>query len=444
MNEVTPSINPNNLTVTNKEALTLVLDNLGETDITLHNDHGYTAADVPDFDSPKELEGFDYFYLFFDYGDQPEDLMEGDGSSIQYHFSQPETDWDIISVLDPTRGTYWKLCPVKTLVWKRGSVGDPNVQVAIKFSEIRCNAVSGKTQMHIKPRLGDTLSVDLWKHPMPSIADFKPASAIPCYIGEKGVLQWTVPDHSFFTIRFNGTELHPDKDFQEETVTIQYGEYLLEVKNRADYTVQKKTQFPLEIIRQFEVNKLTPQEATFTWDVEEKNADKWYIKQVADNLSASGKQQTFPTATTADRTFEMIAVIKGCSTTVSVAVPFQIPVITSFEAASLNRVANCAAMLRQMNPDGFLPPELVLSAPETRAACFTFYNSCKSGPTTYGHRFIWSGEQVTSYLLKMDSGRDSGKLPPEQHEATLYTTSSQDGATLSATGQFEYTVKKHS
>lgn len=408
------------------------MTNEGTKTVTFWNESGYTAKDIPDIDSERTLAGVSYFYLYFKYGDMSDALMEGDGWTITEKLQCQ--GWSIVKCSDAKIHTYWKLMPTQTIVWEAGSGKAQDAQVVVQFSGIQCNAALGDTDMRIQDETGAVHKIPIHKCPMPNVSDIRIVSSKPYYIGDKGKIGWRVENYGSFKVTLDGDVIVQAEDYHEETRNIRYGDYVIKVKNDAGTTAEGKISFPLEIIRLFEVVKLTPEQATFRWEVEDKNADTWEIKQIANNLPAKG-EQTYDVATTADRDFQLSARVKGSSDWVESTVTFQMPVIKTFgKGTALEKKIDCCEILEKNEENGFLAQTLVLLAAEEPDICTSFYFSCKGGGggTTYKHTYHWSGENVEKYYLKLDSGHQFGPYTADLTTATEETDSRNDEATLAA------------
>lgn len=439
------SINPDNITVSRKADLIFSMDNGGGDTVTFWNEGGYTAKDIPDIDSGETLAGVSYFYLYFLYGEAADALMEGDGSSITEKLNC--LGWSIVKCSDVKIHTYWKLVPEQTMVWKQDSKEVRLSQAVVQFSDIVCNSAVGTTYLCLQNEKKAVQKLPIHKCPMPNVSDLRIVNSNP-YIGERGTIGWRVENYASFTVTLDGNPVEQSGEYHEETVDIRYGEYAIEVKNRADTVVKKKIAFPLEIIRTFEVERLTETQATFCWEVEEKNADAWEIKQIASNIAAEG-EQTYDVRTTEDREFKMTARPKGSSDWVEKSVPFQMPIIKSFgKGTASGNVTDCGRLMKRYERNGFLSRGLVLLSAMESEVCTSYQFSCKGGGgggggSTYSHTYHWSGEHVEQYKLQMDSGKEFGPYSADINTVTVQTDSSDDGAWLIAEGSYSYTVKKH-
>ena len=442
------SLVPQEVTVTCSAELTFTLVNSSSHPITLHNDE--QIQELSASDQSVLPEDVDCFYLYFSYGSGASDLMEENGEKITG--TCYSVDWNLKSYQDSKLKQVWVLYPKSTITWAPGSSG----QVKVIFQVPQCNRVPGTTPFYLKPPQGELCSLDITKYPYPSIIDLKISSQGPYYIGEEGTITWTVPDAKCFQFVFDGQPVQPDSDIYTITIPhIRYGTYTLEVYNQIKTKNAKDISFPLEFLRSFQIQSISPQQVTFSWDTEPKNIcvdtlkilDQSAPEEPLACLSRATGNETVSLSITTDHTFLLQAEIQGTEgQQVQQSIPYHVPVIESFSLADTDHHSdwniNCQQRLLRAGAVDFLPPKLVVGHAAS-ADTVPFYVSCKGGSTTYAHTYRWSGKYIDHYMLETMYHEKYGSFPGDSNGAEIYTTSTTSQATLYGADQYGYVVSRH-
>lgn len=444
-------ISPGDITVNRQVALRFTMKSRENREVKFYNEGDYTAQKIPNINEATPLSDVTYFYFFFTYGDATDALMKGDVENIQ--FTWRDKNWDVAECTDPNIGIYWKICPVKDIVWEAHA--DPEKsELVIEFPDVVCNGTVGTAYAYLQEGSSkDRIAVPVEKYPEPKIENFKVLSSGPYYIGEKGTIGWTIKNHANYTIKLDGSPVIQDTDDYKMEVEIKYGKYVLEAQNRACTVDQQKTGFEMNIIKNFEMNELSPSKAVLSWEIEERNADKWYLKEFEDlKLAAKADKMEIQTETTSDRTFELIVTPKNSSENVYEDIPFLMPTIESFTVnntkVNKSERLDCEDMLTEVDENGFISPNLIRGE-HRDGYCTSFSFSCKGGGggggggNSYNHHFTWAVKNVKNCYITVN-GDKQGPYGEYVTGCTIKDHYEKCTGTLEANGQYMYAVYKDS
>lgn len=447
--EILCTMSPDEITVTRQVAMTFTMMHQGDKDVTFINEGGYKAEDIPDIDSSEMLDGVTYFYFYFTYGDTPEALVDGNEDRIE--FQCDSEDWDVVGGDKSNYGYVWKICPRDTIVWKADGQ-ESNSELVIEFPDINCNGAVGTAYAYVREgKEENPLAISIKKYLNPQIKDLKilpDEPDKPYFIGEKGWIGWTIPNHASFNISLDDVPVNQNSDDHKMEVDIKYGDYTLKVTNKIGTCESQNTHFPLDIIKQFSIDNLSASKAVMSWEIEEKNADDWKLKGFSiTELKSTETHKEISAETTTDRKFTLMAQPKGSAVWVTDEKAFVMPVIDSFTVTSKkvdkqDRL-DCENILMERDLNGFVPLELITADGLDEYAtpfCFACKGGGGGGSSTYDHCYIWSGRNVDKYYLTV--GGDKKEF---DKDTTSYTIRNQDeygSAVLEAEGQYQYTVRK--
>lgn len=442
-------ISPGDITVNRQVALRFTMKSQGSREVKFYNEGDYTAQKIPNINEATPLSDVTYFYFFFTYGDATDALMKGDVENIQ--FTWRDKNWDVAECTDPNIGIYWKICPLKDIIWEAHA--DPEKsELVIDFPDVVCNGAVGTAYAYLQIGSNkDRIEMSVEKYPEPKIENFKVLSSGPHYIGEKGTLGWTIKNHANYTISLDGSPVIQDTDDYKTEVEIKYGEYTLTAQNRAGTVDQQKTEFDLKIINNFEINEMSPTKAVLSWEIEERNADEWKLKGFSfQELKAKEDKKEIQTETTSDRTFELIVTPKNSGDKVYKDASFVAPVIESFkvkhEKVNKSERLDCEDMLTEVDENGFISPNLIRGE-HRDGYCTSFSFSCKGGGggggNSYNHHFTWTVKNVESCYITVNGNRQ-GSYDASVTNCTVTNQYEKCTGTLEAEGQYKYTVYKDS
>lgn len=450
--EILCTMSPNEITVTRQVAITFTMMHQGDQDVTFINENGYTTKDIPDIDSSETLDDLTYFYFYFMYGDTPEALVDGKEDRIE--FQCDSEDWDVAGgdKSESNSSYLWKICPRETIVWKAGGKGR-NSELVIEFPDINCIGKVGTAYAYVKEgKEGTPIAIPIIKYHNPQIIDLKVLpneSGKQYFIGEKGWIGWTIPNHASFNISLDGVPVIQNADDHKMEVDIKYGDYSLEVVNKADTRELQSTQFQLEIIKSFSIDNLSASEAVMSWEIEVKNADRWELMGFTlTELNPKETNKPIETNTTDDRKFALMAHPKGSGEGewVTDEKDFKMPVIDSFTVADTTvnkqKRTNCEDRLMGQDLNGFVPIGLIM-ADGSDEYVTPFYFTCKGGGggPFYDHSYTWSGRNVEQYYLTVGGARN-GPYDKDTTSKTIRNHDKSDSALLEAEGQYHYTVSE--
>ncbi|GHV48071.1 hypothetical protein FACS189499_06770 [Clostridia bacterium] len=162
--------------------------NYGDDAIKISNPNKVSIHDMPSIDVAISTKDYDYFYLYFSYGDSPGDITTVDNAET-LTLSSESSDWVVQGSKSP-KYTYFY-----TIAAYEDCTIPPRSSVSFTFSAFSCNGASGSPMVTLIYHPANASEAhtsyyqDLYKYDAPVINSFK-ADELNYMLGEKINLRW--------------------------------------------------------------------------------------------------------------------------------------------------------------------------------------------------------------------------------------------------------------
>ncbi|MBB2183592.1 hypothetical protein H0486_11970 [Lachnospiraceae bacterium MD1] len=352
MDSISYKFNNENVTVSYRNQRVLYLNNYSGRDITMRNDLKLTAEDLPPANA-KMQEDLSAFYLHFDCGDDASDLVAAKDIDLITMSLGDDCKWSITKIASGDN-IYWCLFPPETMVMKN------NTGIAITISQIDCNPFRGMANLHIR-RLDDDsrYQCPLIKVAQPVIKYFLGPS-VEYNVDDDITLRWEVDDFGDgCKVTLNGRAVNPIDSIKAKAKV--GGQYLLEVVNPADYTVDQAYEMTFQYILSYQLEKARAGTTglILSWDT--KNTDARWIDRFT-NLDAAGSL-VYPYPNQPHTDITLFVKKKGVVDTTYQCIGYDMPVVNSFTARHSSRQviqnSRCYTLMAGLEEDDFIPVTMV-------------------------------------------------------------------------------------
>ena len=424
----------------------LFFENTDGDDVEFKNDHGCMAEDIPDIGSGKVLADTAYYYIYFKYGDDEEDITtKEDAGDINVYCQSGQ--WDVVSATDPVIGKYWKIVPTESFILQ-GTEGE-NRECVLTFSRIRCSGMIGKAKMYIQSQdPDDIITLLIEKCRRPNISDAGPVDDRQYDLGEEVKITWTVEFYFDFDIYLDGSKINQDDEKYITSVTARHEDYRVRVTNRAGDEVCASVKCRINTTENFEIVEIHKNSVRFRWKAVEKNVRRCGIDGFEDNLALCGEKEFATEDITTDKTFSFWTELKDDRGSIEeTETEFKCPVIKEFAYGVQAGGGRTDFPESLPEPDenvkhGFLSAAFVKRYINDPDICIPCSVSCKGGGGPNIFQYRWDGVNVKEYYVELTDGERSETYGADAKGGEIKTYSGNHQATLLATGMGKYEVTK--